>query len=144
MSLRFLHVLDHGCCFVSLYSSLFVIVFGYLMPTILLRKRRWKTSILLFNFSFSVQIPLWYRNILVTKASKYFILSVSGRRLFVTMFWCLLKAALASPFLLAMSLWVSSFDPRRIMSFQLWSPLCLIEKRSVFSLLTHRLNCSSC
>ena len=102
----------------------FVIVFGYHMPTILLRKSRWKTSILWFLFSSNVQIPHWYRNILVMNASKYFTLRIRGNFLLVTMFSYFLKAALARPFLLAMSLSVSSFEPRSMMSFQLSSPLC--------------------
>ena len=123
---------------------MFVIFFGYLIPTILLRNIRWKTSILSLSFLVSVQIPLWYRKILVINASKYCTRSKRGHVLFVSSFVYLCHAADVSPFLLLMSHSVSNFDPSNNVFYQVSSPLCLIVKRSVFSSLTHSPKFCSC
>ena len=104
-----------------------------LMPTILLRKSLWNTSILWFSFSVSVHVPHWYRKILEMNASKYLTLSNNGSFLLVSSMECLFQAAEASPFLRLISLSVSNLEPSRIVFFHVLSPLWLIENFSLLS-----------
>ena len=125
-------VIDHGSVLVVLYKCVLCILF---VLTICLRNALWNVSILMISVLFSVQSSALYRKIDDTSASKILILISRAILLLHSDFLFLLKAALASCFLLLMSSLFPKRLPRYLQFFQLLFEFLFIVYSSVLSLL---------
>ena len=108
---RILIVLDHGVCLVRLYSSLLLIFCGHLILRIFLSIFRWQMSIVSFLSLVMDHSSLLCRKMLPRRAWKSLILILISICLFVRILITLLKAAVASWFLLEISFSVRRIEP---------------------------------